>query len=98
MHQAGIITSPKDVMRDLNDSTLFGMVPRLYLYSKLDAVVAADDIAAHAERAAKLGFEVRREVWEDAVHCSLPMVDAKRYWTAVEAFVSRGLTARTAKL
>jgi hypothetical protein len=98
MQRAGIVTSSNDVIRDLNDSTLFGLGPRLFLFSKTDTVIAADDIAAHAKQAAELGFDVRTEVWEDAVHCALPMADSQRYWNAVEAFTSRALSGRKAKL
>jgi hypothetical protein len=96
--KAGIVTSPDDVMRDLNDVTLFGSTPRLYLYSENDTVIAPSDIAGHADEAAGLGLEVKREVYEDAIHCALPLVDAKRYWSAIEAFVSKALKETAAKL
>jgi alpha-beta hydrolase superfamily lysophospholipase len=96
--KAGIVTSPDDVMRDLNDVSLFGSTPRLYLYSENDTVIAARDIAGHADKAAEVGLEVRREVYEDAIHCALPLVDANRYWNAVEAFVSKALKEGSAVL
>jgi DNA repair protein RAD57 len=96
--KAGIVTSPDDVMRDLNDVSLFGSTPRLYLYARNDTVIAPSDIAAHADGAAELGLDVKREVYEDAIHCALPLVDANRYWNAIEAFVSTALKDRNAKL
>lgn len=62
-------------------------VPRLYLYSRADALVEAAHVHEHAVDAANKGCgggEVVEEVFERAPHCALLNEDAGRYWAAVE--------------
>lgn len=93
----GLISSVEDLRRELNDTNTFGPVPRLYLHSKGDRLVAAEDVASHA---AEIGMRVpvMREVWEVAEHVALPLEDAERYWKAIRTFVDCSLRDRTAKL
>jgi hypothetical protein len=93
----GIVSSAEDLGRELNDLNTFGPVPRLYLHSKGDRLVAAEDVAAHA---AEIGARVSvvREVWEVAEHVALPLEDSGRYWSAVRRFVDGMKRTRDAKL
>jgi hypothetical protein len=93
----GILSSVEDLRRELNDQNSFGPAPRLYLYSKGDRLVAAEDVGSHA---AEIGtkLNVTREVWEYAEHVALPLEDAERYWKAVRCFVDGSQRARVAKL
>lgn len=46
----GMLSSVEDLRRELNDVNTFGPAPRLYLHSKGDRLVAAEDVASHAAR------------------------------------------------
>ncbi|EME80596.1 uncharacterized protein MYCFIDRAFT_15855, partial [Pseudocercospora fijiensis CIRAD86] len=72
--------------RYLNDPNLFPTKEgkRLYLYSKADGWIGHEQIGKHAEDAEALGYEVRKEVFLKAGHCSLTMEDGWRYWRAVQ--------------
>lgn len=93
----GLLSSVVDLRRELNDINTFGPVPRLYLHSKGDRLVAGEDVAS---RAAETGARVpvTREVWEVAEHVALPLEDAERYWNAIRTFVDWSLRDRTAKM
>lgn len=93
----GLLASVEDLRRELNDLNSFGPVPRLYLHSKGDRLVAAEDVASHA---AEIGIllPVTREVWEIAEHVALPLEDAGRYWDAVRRFVDFLQRKREAKM
>lgn len=93
----GMISSVEDLRRELNDLNTFGNAPRLYLHSKGDRLVAAEDVASHA---AEIGLRLSatREVWEYAEHVALPLEDSERYWKAIRCFVDGSQRARMAKL
>ena len=93
----GLLSSVEDLRRELNDFDTFGPTPRLYLHSKGDRLVAAEDVASHA---AEIGARVPvvREVWEVAEHVTLPLEDSERYWSAVKSFVDVSTRTRGAKL
>lgn len=75
--------------RLLNDPSLLGSTPRLYLYSKGDAIVDFHHIHEHAEEARCRGYAIVREVsFEKAPHCALLNEDSGRYWGAVSAHIS----------
>jgi hypothetical protein len=94
---SGVLSSAEDLGRELNDLNTFGPVPRLYLHSKGDRLVAAEDVAAHAaEIAARV--PVVREMWEVAEHVALPLEDSGRYWSAVKCFVDGPKRTRESKL
>ena len=92
-----MLNSVEDLRRELNDLNTFGPAPRLYLHSKGDRLVAAEDVASHAAEIARR-LDVTREVWEYAEHVALPLEDAERYWVAVQRFVEKSQQRRTAKL
>ena len=81
-----LLASVEDLRRELNNLNSFGPVPRLYMHSKGDRLVAADDVASHAAEMS-MSVPVWREVWEVAGHVALPLEDAGRYWDAVRRFV-----------
>lgn len=79
------------VRRNLSDPSLFAQEsPRLYLYSKADSLINAGHVREHAEEAKALGYSVREEVFEKALHCALVMEDSERYWNAIHDVVLRG--------
>nr|POE69029.1 transmembrane protein 53 [Quercus suber] len=72
--------------RDLNNADRFFPhdAPRLYIYSKGDALVPWHHISEHVREARRLGYSaVKEEIFEKAQHCFLVAEDAKRYWDAV---------------
>jgi hypothetical protein len=93
----GLLASVEDLRRELNDLNSFGPVSRLYLHSKGDRLVAAEDVASHAEEIGK-SLPVWRETWEVAEHVALPLEDAGRYWDAVCSFVENAQRQREARL
>ena len=94
---SGMLSSAEDLGRELNDLNTFGPVPRLYLHSKADRLVAAEDVAAHAAKI-EARVPVVREVWEVAEHVALPLEDSERYWSAVRRFVDGPKRTRESKL
>lgn len=86
----------EDLRRELNDLSTFGDIPRLYLHSKGDKVVAAEDVAAHADEMAANGVSVSRHVWEFAEHCALPVEDSEKYLNAVQEFVTNQAAGKVA--
>lgn len=75
---------------DLNDPEIFDMsVPRLYIYSEADYIVGWKDVEEHANEAADLGVEATYEKFSDSVHAGHLMLDAQRYWVAVQDLWSR---------
>ena len=78
-----------DVLREtlLREKILpwFGKTtPRLYVYSKKDALIPEEDVKSHAESARKAGFEVREELYEDSPHVAHARTDPVRYWGAIK--------------
>jgi DNA repair protein RAD57 len=97
LQKSGMLSSAEDLRAELNDLNTFGRVSRLYLHSKGDRLVSAEDVASHA---AEIGARVPvvRELWEVAGHVALPVEDSGRYWSAVECFVDGSKRTREAKL
>jgi hypothetical protein len=94
---SGVLSSAEDLGAELNYLNTFGPVPRLYLHSKADRLVAPEHVAAHAaEIAARV--PVVRETWEVAGHVALPLEDSGRYWSAVKCFVDGPKRTRESKL
>jgi hypothetical protein len=97
----GVVYSVANMRRELNELNTFGRAPRLYLHSRGDKIVAAKDVQSHAEELSRKDVSVRREVWDRAGHCALPVEDAHRYWSVIQEFVAdcrRPKEARLAKL
>ncbi|KAM0703724.1 hypothetical protein Q7P35_009663 [Cladosporium inversicolor] len=93
----GLLASVEDLRRELNDLNSFGPVPRLYLHSRGDRLVATEYVASHAAEIGKL-LPATREAWEAAEHVALPLEDAGRYWDAVRRFVDGTQRKREAKI
>lgn len=70
---------------DLNDPGLFGAggMGRLYVYSRADEVVGAEDVEAHAAEAAKGGWKVAKESYVGSGHVGHMVQDGERYWGAI---------------
>ncbi|KAJ7671455.1 hypothetical protein DFH06DRAFT_1177614 [Mycena polygramma] len=58
--------------------------PRLYLYSKLDAMIPPDDVEAHARRSASDGLDVRKLCFDKSAHVAHARVYPEQYWAAVK--------------
>ncbi|VUC27022.1 unnamed protein product [Clonostachys rosea] len=56
---------------------------RTYIYSDTDKLVGAIDVEAHAEKAEKAGFTVRREQFRGSEHVSHARQDESRYWDII---------------
>ncbi|KAI0997114.1 hypothetical protein K3495_g11073 [Podosphaera aphanis] len=75
---------------DLNDPEIFHMdIPRLYIYSEADCIVDWKDVEEHAGEAADLGVEATYEKFNESVHAGHLMLDAQRYWVAVQDLWNR---------
>lgn len=76
------------IRQDLNDPGLFTQdAPRVYLFSKSDALVGWNHVQDHAREAKVLGYNVREEVFEKAPHCALVKENGGRYWKAIQDLV-----------
>lgn len=97
LQAAGLVRSVRELRRELNDPGAFGTrARRLYLYSRADAMVAAEDVLAHAREArGELGCRVGAVGFEEAAHCALVREDEGRYWGAVEDWWAGGDLAQT---
>lgn len=81
----GVLVSIDDMRRVLNDEKLFGKsTPRLYLYSKEDAMIHWKDVELHMQDAREKGYPVTGVLFEKGPHCSLVIEGAERYWAAVQ--------------
>lgn len=68
----------------LDPQVLSHRVPRTYIYSESDDIIAYRAVEEHAEAARKLGIDVRMEKYEDSSHVSHARKDPVRYWEAVK--------------
>ncbi|KIY50751.1 hypothetical protein FISHEDRAFT_37901 [Fistulina hepatica ATCC 64428] len=59
--------------------------PRLYVYSKTDAVVSFEQVQKHIAGTRARGVHVREEVFEDSPHVAHGRTDPERYWAAVQS-------------
>jgi hypothetical protein len=70
--------------KQLLDPELFALtVPRCYLYSKSDALVAWQDIYEHAGELIKRDGCVTETIFEDSEHVSHAKTESRRYWNTV---------------
>ncbi len=70
--------------RQLLDSKLFDLeIPRCYLYSKKDALIAWQDIYEHAGESMKHSGSVTEVIFEDSDHVDHARKEPSRYWDAV---------------
>ncbi|KAJ7036837.1 hypothetical protein C8F04DRAFT_1094543 [Mycena alexandri] len=58
--------------------------PRLYVYSKMDAMVPWVDIEEHAAQSASQGLDVRRVCFEKSPHVAHARLYPETYWAAVK--------------
>jgi hypothetical protein len=58
-------------------------VPRCYLYSKSDALVAWQDIYEHASELIKRDGCVTEAIFEDFKHVAHAKTESRRYWNTV---------------
>ncbi|TFY83486.1 hypothetical protein EWM64_g525 [Hericium alpestre] len=58
--------------------------PRLYIYSKRDALIPYTTVAQHAAEARALGYAVDTEVFDKTMHVAHMRSDPDRYWAAVQ--------------
>jgi hypothetical protein len=76
----------RKLRRNLNDPSLFPVsAPRVYLYSKADAMIRWRDVESHAAEAAAKGWSVKTELFEESKHVGHMVVDAQRYWNDVNS-------------
>ena len=69
--------------RELNDPVVFDVrVPRVYLYSRADLMVTADEVEEHADKAEAQGWTVKRVRFEKSPHAGHIREDAGKYWDA----------------
>lgn len=69
---------------DLLDPQLFSThTPRLYCFSKADAMVDWRAVAKHAVEAEQAGYRVRSELFSGSPHCGHILEDGGRYWGAI---------------
>ncbi|KII89700.1 hypothetical protein PLICRDRAFT_39840 [Plicaturopsis crispa FD-325 SS-3] len=59
--------------------------PRLYVYSKQDALIPWKQIQGHAGQAETAGLPVTTCLYEDSAHVAHARQDPARYWAAVQA-------------
>jgi hypothetical protein len=57
--------------------------PRLYVFSKTDALVPSKQVQQHANEAAARGLNVRTEIFEESPHVAHARTDPAKYWPAV---------------
>jgi hypothetical protein len=70
--------------RELNDESVFDVnVPRVYLYSRADAMVRFEEADEHADIAKAKGWDVTKVQFEKSSHCGHIREDENKYWTAV---------------
>jgi hypothetical protein len=86
--------------RQLLDSRLFDIsIPRCYMYSKLDRLIAWEDINEHVRSARGQGSVVLDYVFETSGHVDHAKVDPDRYWSGVKSVWQRSQeTARASRL
>ncbi|KAF8872591.1 hypothetical protein BD779DRAFT_1572350 [Infundibulicybe gibba] len=58
--------------------------PRLYLFSKKDDMILAEDVLSHADEAKRLGFRVSTEIFTESGHVAHARESPERYWGAVQ--------------
>ncbi|KAF2792365.1 hypothetical protein K505DRAFT_418496 [Melanomma pulvis-pyrius CBS 109.77] len=80
--------------RQLNDPEIFDRsVPRVYLYSKADAMVDWKEVEVHADEAAAKGWNVQKIKFEKSPHVGHIMEDPEKYWGAIIGVYSEASTS-----
>jgi hypothetical protein len=71
--------------------------PRLYVFSKNDALVPYEQVKQHANDAAARGINVRREIFDASPHVAHARTDPTRYWSAVTELWKTAVSADRAE-
>ncbi|KAF2877539.1 hypothetical protein BDV95DRAFT_151289 [Massariosphaeria phaeospora] len=66
-------------------------VPRCYLYSHTDALIASHDVQEHTREALEKGVPLMEVCFEKSAHCKHAAEDPGKYWDAVELTWRRAL-------
>lgn len=70
--------------RELNDTVAFDTkVPRVYLYSRADAMVGFEEADQHADIAEAKGWTVTKVQFEKSAHCGHVREDEAKYWSSI---------------
>jgi hypothetical protein len=70
--------------------------PRLYLYSKEDAIIYWEDIEKNAADAASKGYRVDRKVFQGSPHVGHMRIWPKEYWQAIlQAWINKDSNVET---
>jgi fructose-specific component phosphotransferase system IIB-like protein len=70
---------------ELNDTRLFRKgAPRVYLYSREDAMIHWEDVLEHAVAAAALGWKCETVEFKGTGHCNHIALDSKPYFDALQ--------------
>lgn len=81
----GVKTLSMEMREVLNDGRfLRAEAPRLYVYSRSDAIIMAGDVEEHADEAEKVkGLKVQRAAFEGSAHVGHMRKEPERYWELV---------------
>lgn len=70
--------------REMNNESVFdNLVPRVYLYSRVDEMVGQEEVEEHAAIARRKGWNVTMVRFEKSKHCGHIREDETKYWEAV---------------
>ena len=69
-------------------------VLRLYIFSKLDALIPWKEVKDHAEEAQRGGYKVRELEMENSGHCRHAKTHPDMYWTAVTSLWNEALASQ----
>ncbi|KAF2248176.1 hypothetical protein BU26DRAFT_531572 [Trematosphaeria pertusa] len=70
--------------RQLNDGAIFDVrTPRVYLYSRADEMVGAEEVEEHADRAMANGWHVAKVRFDKSAHAGHVREDEGMYWGAI---------------
>ncbi|KAH6625797.1 hypothetical protein C7974DRAFT_207571 [Boeremia exigua] len=70
--------------RELNDERTFdNLIPRVYLYSRVDEMVGCEEVEEHAAIARSKGWDVTMVRFEKSAHCGHIREDEGKYWAAI---------------
>lgn len=81
------------LLPSVQDSRSPAAVPRLYIYSDSDKIIAASKVVAHLEVAVSKGYDVTVEKFQNTAHVSHARSDPDRYWSAVNRLWVKAVAA-----
>lgn len=88
VHRAFELENAVDRLRRLlNDPHVLQLeAKRFYVYSKSDKLVKWEDVEEHADGAARQGYDVVMEKFEESEHVCHMRMDQVKYWSTLEKF------------